>query len=59
MPTTMRENERLNMHFDKYTGESMVGKQSMDTALKRLEEFGFVADSNGAKIVALKKYKLE
>lgn len=53
------EYERLNIHFDEYTGESMVGKESMDTALKRLEELGLIADSNGAKIVDLKKYKLE
>ncbi|KAF5310727.1 hypothetical protein D9619_007663 [Psilocybe cf. subviscida] len=53
-----QEYERLNVKFDVYTGESKVGKESMDTALKRLEEMGLVSESEGAKLVDLEKYKL-
>lgn len=53
-----QEYERLNVHFDVYTGESKVGKESMDTALKRLEEMGLVSESEGAKLIDLEKYKL-
>jgi len=53
-----KEYERLNVHFDVYTGESRVKKESMDKALTQLEEMGLVSDSNGAKIVDLEKYKL-
>ncbi|KAF9557000.1 arginyl-tRNA synthetase [Agrocybe pediades] len=52
------EYERLNVHFDVYTGESKVKKESMDKALTQLEEMGLVSDSNGAKVVNLEKYKL-
>ena len=48
----------LNVKFDHYTGESQVGKESQDQALKRLEEMNIVEDSNGAKIIDLEKYKL-
>lgn len=53
------EYERLNVHFDVYTGESEVGKESQDLALKRLDEMGLITDVEGAKIVDLKKWKLE
>jgi arginyl-tRNA synthetase len=53
------EYARLNVNFDVYAGESLVGKESQDGALKRLEEMGLVTDSNGAKVVDLAKWKLE
>jgi arginyl-tRNA synthetase len=52
------EYDRLNIEFDVYTGESMVGKEWQDKALARLEEMGLIEDSNGAKIVNLEQWKL-
>ncbi|KAF8159618.1 hypothetical protein B0H34DRAFT_782303 [Crassisporium funariophilum] len=52
------EYERLNVKFDVYTGESEVGKESMDKALERLDEMGLISDSDGAKLVDLEKWKL-
>ncbi|KAF8969255.1 hypothetical protein BDZ97DRAFT_1796798 [Flammula alnicola] len=53
-----QEYERLNVKFDVYTGESKVGKASMDKALAQLEEMGLISDSDGAKLVELEKWKL-
>ena len=53
-----QEYERLNVKFDVYTGESMVGKESMDLALEKLDEMGLISDTNGAKLVDLEKWKL-
>jgi len=53
-----QEYERLNVKFDVYTGESNVGKESMDKALTQLEEMGLISDSDGAKLVELEKWKL-
>ena len=50
--------ERLNVKFDVYTGESKVGKESIDLALKKLDEMGLIHDKDGAKVVDLKKWKL-
>lgn len=52
------EYERLNVHFDVYTGESKVGKKWQDFALERLEEMGLISDVEGAKLVDLEKWKL-
>ncbi|KAJ7576785.1 hypothetical protein C8J56DRAFT_971563 [Mycena floridula] len=52
------EYERLNVYFDVYTGESKVGKASMQTALDRLEAMGLILDAEGAKVIDLEKYKL-
>ncbi|PCH35182.1 arginyl-tRNA synthetase [Wolfiporia cocos MD-104 SS10] len=52
------EYARLNVHFDVYTGESMVGKASQDLALNRLNEMGLIDDHEGAKLVNLEKFKL-
>ena len=49
---------RLNVKFDVYNGESMVPKEKIDYAVKRLEEMGLVSDKEGAKIIDLEKYKL-
>ena len=53
-----QEYERLNVKFNVYTGESNVGKKSMDKALTQLEEMGLISDSDGAKLVELEKWKL-
>ncbi|TFK46479.1 arginyl-tRNA synthetase [Heliocybe sulcata] len=53
------EYDRLNVHFDVYTGESEVGKEWQDKALDRLNEMGLISDANGAKLVDLEKWKLE
>ncbi|KAF5375866.1 hypothetical protein D9615_008184 [Tricholomella constricta] len=50
--------ERLNVKFDVYNGESMVGKEWQDKALDRLNEMGLISDAEGAKIVDLAKWKL-
>ncbi|KAG6919701.1 hypothetical protein DXG01_002647 [Tephrocybe rancida] len=50
--------ERLNVKFDVYNGESMVGKVWQDKALDRLNEMGLISDAEGAKIVDLAKWKL-
>ncbi|GLB42850.1 putative arginyl-tRNA synthetase [Lyophyllum shimeji] len=50
--------DRLNVHFDIYNGESMVGKEWQDKALERLNEMGLITDAEGAKIVDLAKWKL-
>ena len=52
------EYERLNVHFDVYTGESKVGKKWQDVALERLDEMGLISDVEGAKLVDLEKWKL-
>ena len=54
----IEEYERLNVSFDRYTGESEVGKEWMDTAVQRLDELGLISDANGAKLVDLEKWKL-
>ncbi|KAJ7603160.1 hypothetical protein DFH06DRAFT_1257215 [Mycena polygramma] len=52
------EYARLNIQFDVYTGESMVGKEWQDKALARLGELGLIEDVEGAKIVNLEKWKM-
>ncbi|KAN0105297.1 hypothetical protein V8E52_010842 [Russula decolorans] len=52
------EYDRLNVHFDVYTGESKVGKKWQDVALERLDEMGLISDVEGAKLVDLEKWKL-
>ena len=52
------EYDRLNVHFDAYTGESVVKQESMDKALERLNEMGLIEESDGAKLINLEKWKL-
>ncbi|KAJ3859936.1 hypothetical protein EV359DRAFT_50101 [Lentinula novae-zelandiae] len=52
------EYDRLNVHFDVYTGESKVGQKSIDDAIKRLDEMGLIEDHEGAKLINLEKHKL-
>ncbi|KAF7327583.1 DALR-1 domain-containing protein [Mycena kentingensis (nom. inval.)] len=53
------EYDGLNITFDEYTGESMVGKEWQDKALNKLEELGLIEDVDGAKIVNLEKWKMQ
>ncbi|KAG6372964.1 hypothetical protein JVT61DRAFT_7010 [Boletus reticuloceps] len=53
----IEEYDRLNVSFDRYTGESEVGKEWMDTAVERLDQLGLISDANGAKLVDLEKWK--
>ncbi|KAI9226246.1 MAG: YDR341C-like protein [Piptocephalis tieghemiana] len=48
---------RLNIRFDTYSGESQVD-DGMRRALKLLQETGLLIESEGAKIVDLKKEKM-
>lgn len=52
------EYDRLNVHFEVYTGESEVSKEGMDKALLKLEEMGMIEESDGAKLINLEKYNL-
>ena len=52
------EYDRLNVHFDHYVGESMVGKEWQDKAIERLEEMNLIEDHEGAKLVNLEKWKM-
>lgn len=52
------EYDRLNVHFDHYIGESMVGKEWQDKAIQRLEELNLIEDHDGAKLVNLEKWKM-
>lgn len=54
----IEEYDRLNVSFDRYIGESEVGKEWMDAAVERLDELGLISDANGAKLVDLEKWKL-
>lgn len=48
---------RLNIRFDVYSGESLYA-EGMKRAMVRLEEKGLLTESDGARVVDLKKYKL-
>ncbi|KAI0692889.1 arginyl-tRNA synthetase [Cytidiella melzeri] len=52
------EYARLNVHFDEYVGESLVGKQWQDKAIDRLTELNLIEDIDGAKLVNLEKWKM-
>ena len=54
----MEEYDRLNIHFDVYTGESKVGKKWQDFVLERLDEMGLISDVEGMKLVDLKEWGL-
>ncbi|PLW35651.1 hypothetical protein PCASD_10240 [Puccinia coronata f. sp. avenae] len=49
---------RLNIKFDVYSGESQVSHESMDAALKVLQEKGIAIEDNGTLICDLDAYKL-
>lgn len=52
------EYDRLNVHFDEYVGESLVGKEWQDKAIERLTEMDLIEDHEGAKLVNLEKWKM-
>ncbi|KAF8438585.1 hypothetical protein L210DRAFT_3450366 [Boletus edulis BED1] len=54
----IEEYDRLNVSFDRYTGESEVGKEWMEKAIQRLDQLGLISDANGAKLVDLDQWKL-
>ncbi|KAG6376698.1 hypothetical protein JVT61DRAFT_1714 [Boletus reticuloceps] len=41
----IEEYDRLNVSFDRYTGESEVGKEWMDTAIERLDQLGLISNA--------------
>lgn len=49
--------DRLNIHFDVYSGESQVG-DGMARAMQKLADDGLLEDSEGAKVINLEKFKL-
>ncbi|KAF8634620.1 hypothetical protein AX15_000825 [Amanita polypyramis BW_CC] len=53
-----QEYDRLNVKFDHYMGESQVGQEWMDKAIKRLDEMGLISEVDGAKLVDLEKWKM-
>lgn len=52
------EYDRLNVHFDRYIGESLVGKEWQDKAVDRLNQLELIEDHDGAKLVNLEKWKM-
>ncbi|PWN38102.1 arginyl-tRNA synthetase [Meira miltonrushii] len=51
---------RLNIHFDVYSGESQVRKESIQEVVEKLRESPYCErEDNGALLIDLKKYKLE
>lgn len=52
--------ERLNIHFDVYTGESQVKKENLQRTMAQLHGADFVErEKNGALLIDLSKFKLE
>ncbi|WVQ79698.1 arginine-tRNA ligase [Cryptococcus sp. DSM 104549] len=51
--------KKLNVNFDVYWGESQVKPESMELAVKRVQEAGLTCEDKGALLVDLTKYKLE
>ena len=54
----VEEYERLNVHFDAYIGERLVGREWQDKAIERLTEMELIEDHDGAKLVNLEKWKM-
>ena len=52
------EYDRLNVHFDEYIGESLVGREWQDKAIERLNEMQLIEDHDGSKLVNLEKWKM-
>ncbi|CAR25727.1 hypothetical protein ZYGR_0A02950 [Zygosaccharomyces rouxii] len=47
---------RLNIHYDVYSGESQVSKESMEKALKLYDEKGLVHIDRGAKLIDMTRF---
>lgn len=54
-----KEYAELNVAFDVYTGESLVGREWQDKAIERLDEMRLISDVDGAKLVDLEQWKLQ
>ncbi|CAL1698971.1 unnamed protein product [Somion occarium] len=52
------EYDRLNVHFDEYLGESLVGKEWQDKAIDRLNEMNLIEDHDGMKLVNLEQWNM-
>ncbi|KAI9718833.1 MAG: hypothetical protein M1828_006522 [Chrysothrix sp. TS-e1954] len=48
--------ERLDVHFDEYSGESKVEKESMDRVERVLQERGVMEPKDGAMMIDFKKH---
>jgi arginyl-tRNA synthetase len=51
--------EKLNIHFDVFWGESQVSTDSMDRAIKVVQEKGLTCEDRGALLVDLTKFKMD
>nr|ODN94557.1 arginine-tRNA ligase [Cryptococcus depauperatus CBS 7855] len=51
--------EKLNVHFDVYWGESQVSNESMERAIRIVQEKGLTCDDRGALLVDLTKFKMD
>ena len=51
--------EKLNIHFDVYWGESQVSKDSMERAIRIVEERKLTCEDRGALLVDLTKFKMD
>jgi len=51
--------DQLNIKFDLYTGESNVGKESMDKVLVHLEDMGLISQRQGALEIDLGRWGLK
>ncbi|KAG7194246.1 uncharacterized protein KQ657_004966 [Scheffersomyces spartinae] len=47
---------RLNIHYDRYSGESQVSKEKMKSATDLFEERGLIHIDRGAKLIDLTKF---
>lgn len=47
---------RLNIHYDYYSGESQVSKESMDNVIETFYQKGLIHEDRGAKLIDLKKF---
>lgn len=50
---------KLNIHFDVYWGESQVNKESMDRAIRIVEDKKLTCEDRGALLVDLTKFKMD
>lgn len=51
--------EKLNIHFDVFWGESQVSTDSMDRAIKVVQEKNLTCEDRGALFVDLTKFKMD
>jgi arginyl-tRNA synthetase len=51
--------EKLNIHFDVFWGESQVSTDSMDRAIKVVQDKNLTCEDRGALLVDLTKFKMD